>query len=527
MAEIVMTNSMISGVSDNRTPDDMCDLMMALTELNEHADQYKEAEQYYEGTVPEFFASARLRRRLEAGSKRFRVNLAKTPVNVVADGLSLNSVVCVDNPKATEALALMLKENEMDEEAPNLHRRTCEYGDSYLMIWPNEADDKKVDIFFNDPKNVRVIYDEENPRLARFAIKRFTNGNTVRVNLLYKDRIEKYYRDKDGADDKYSDWKLYFDDDFDDSDPEAEPSWPIENPYGQVPVFHFRTERPYGVPVHKSAYGPQDAVNKLIVTQMGSVDYQGYPQRYALTDPGSDTDETSEFDSTWEGDDASATKKTTDTSTLKSGPGEVWFMQGVKETGQYQVADPKVFTDPLAIMVRLMAQTTTTPLFHFDPSGTPPSGESHRRANKPINDKIMSFQRSFGGTWKSAYTFAMKLLGYEDVTVDVRWQNPAAVDDKDGWDLVAGKIAVGVPIRQALLEAGYIKEQLDAWGVPEIGQDANMTLKERALALLDIGKAAQALGAAVGFGVVDVAQVKALVDIFVTENTPPTKVVPE
>lgn len=510
---------------EQRIPEDMQDLMHGLHEMAEAAPGYTNAEMYYEGSAPEFFASARLRRRLEAGSKRFRVNLAKTPVDVVVDALSVSSMVITDNPVATKALQEILATNEFEEEAPNVHRRTCEYGDGYLIVWPNEVDDTKVDLFFNDAKTVRIIYDEENPRLKKFGIKKFAMGKTVRANLMFADRIEKWVRPDSGQDKQCADWVRYYDDDIDDDAVEGAGVWPLPNPYGEVPVFHFRTERPYGVPVHKAAYGPQDSINKLVVTQMSSVDYQGYPQRYALTEAGTETDDATDFDSNWEGDDAQATRHTTDTSTMKSGPGELWYMAGVKKVGQFDVADPKVFTDPLEVMTRLMAQTSTTPLHYFDPSGDAPSGESRRVANAPFVKKVGAFQRSFGGTWNAALTFALHVLGIEVAGIDVRWDSPNSTDDKDGWDVVSAKISAGVPLRQAMLEAGYDKEQLDEWGVPELGTEVIMTLDDRAKALLDIGKAIQALGAGVGFGVVDPSQVKALVDQFITTDIPPAAVV--
>lgn len=52
--------------------------------------------------------------------------------------------------------------------------------------------------------------------------------------------------------------------------------------YGAVPVFHFRTREPYGRPEHRGTFGPQNAITKLSATLMATVDYQAFPQRYAL-----------------------------------------------------------------------------------------------------------------------------------------------------------------------------------------------------------------------------------------------------
>lgn len=515
----------VGAVSDSdieHCPSEMFDLMHALHEMAEHEPDYRAAVSYYEGTAPEFFASARLRRRLQAGSKHFRVNLAKTPVDVIVDSLSIASVSVIDNPSASTLLNQILTDNEMEEEIPNLLKRTCEYGDGYLIVWPgDDPDDPKVEMFFNDALTCRAIYDEEDPRLVRFVIKRFvTNDKRVRANLLYADRIEKYICSVGGNEKRWSDWSRYLDDDMDDDAVEGAGAWPIPNPYGEVPVFHFRTDRPYGVPLHKDAYGPQDGVNKLIVTLMSTVDYSGYPQRYALTDAGVEDDEETDFNSNWLGDDAQATRHTTDTSTLKSGPGELWYMHGTKSVGQFSVADPKAFLDPLEVLVRLMAQTTTTPLHYFDPSGDRPSGESLRVANKPKDDKVKHLHRGLGATMKKALAFALKVAGIENAVIDLQWDNPSKTDDSDGWATTSAKIAAGVPVRQALMEAGYGVEQLDEWRIPLLGSEADMTMEMRAKALLDIGSAAQGLAAAVDSGVVDPVQIKALIARFVSEDVP-------
>jgi len=46
-----------------------------------------------------------------------------------------------------------------------------------------------------------------------------------------------------------------------------------ENPLKKLPVFHFRNDPPYGQPEHKGFYGPQDAIDKLIISHVAGVDY--------------------------------------------------------------------------------------------------------------------------------------------------------------------------------------------------------------------------------------------------------------
>ncbi|WP_143860713.1 hypothetical protein, partial [Nocardia cerradoensis] len=60
--------------------------------------------------------------------------------------------------------------------------------------------------------------------------------------------------------------------------------WLVINEFGTLPVFHFTTGiDQYGKPEHEAAYAAQDAINKLLASQMASVEHYGFPTRYALT----------------------------------------------------------------------------------------------------------------------------------------------------------------------------------------------------------------------------------------------------
>ena len=95
------------------------------------------------------------------------------------------------------------------------------------------------------------------------------------MNLYYRDRIERYIsRDvqKNSRSMSESDFYEYSDNEGD--------VWPIENPYDQIPVFHFRSQWPYGRSDLADAYGVQNILNRYVANQLATVDYQVLPQRY-------------------------------------------------------------------------------------------------------------------------------------------------------------------------------------------------------------------------------------------------------
>lgn len=508
------------------------DLMEGLQVLANASPDYHRAEMYYEATNPEFFASIRLRRALERTGITFRFNLAKTPVDVMTDRLEINAVTVPDDEEADQILNKIWDRNLMQLESSNIHRRAGEFGDAYVIVWPSAEtegdpdtpeemgdedalDFQMVDIFYNSAKTTRLVYDSENPLRKKYAIKKWTmpaqlgikSKPPTRVNLYYPDRIEKYVSTPNSKGNQRRDW-IRFQDDGDEG-------WPTANPFGEIPVFHFRTGTPYGDPEHRAGYGPQDCINKLIITHCATIDYHGFPQRYFLADPSRGSDELADFDTS---DDINRFEDTGHDSTLRSGPGEVWWLNGVRQAGQFNPPDPQVFLAPLDTYIRMMAQVTSTPLHYFDPqtySRLPPSGESIRAAEVPLLKKIRRRQITYGRAWEEVMAFALKVATWDDeegtgritqpATV-IRWTPGATIDDLTGWQMMKLKQDMGVPPRQTLLEAGYEEEQVDAW-LPYAGDDLN----QRVDLLVKVGTAAQALGTAASLGAMDPTTVQKII----------------
>jgi len=483
------------------------DLMYGIEELKEARPAYDQAQTYYDGKVPEVFTSTRIRRALRAHDIDFDLNFAKTPVNAVTNRLTIASITSPDD--AVNALiSTIWQDNQLNLELPDLFRRAGEYGDAYLMVLPVE-DDKgnvvRVEMFYNSPQTVRVIYAEDNPRRKAFTIKKWCEGAYHRVELYYDDRIERWTTGQNSKGDKPNDWLHW---PASEDDPE---SWLIEHDWGEQPVFHFRTDRPYGVPEHYGAYGPQNAITKLQATHMGTVDYQGFPQRYALTEaantdtsdlePGDFDDEDWPFQENGVGPRDSG-----EDSSLKAGPGELMLLRGFKSVGQFDAAQPAVFLEPIQFNIRAMAQITDTPLRMFDPQSNHRSGESYREEDGPYISKIENRQTSYGGSTHDAFVFALRRLGVEDPVISVDWVPAKSVTDAQGWQTVNEKIKAGVPRRQALMEAGYRAEQVDEW----LAGTDDAELQRRVDVLASLADSAQKLGSAATLGVITGEQVAAL-----------------
>lgn len=457
------------------------DLDRGLKEMVESLDKYEVAEDYFEGSVQEKFTTKDLQRMLVGSQTEFNINLTRRVVTAVSDRLEISAITAKtvgdegENTDAQGDLAVGAESfdedmtkilnrdvwhaNELDIEAPEVHQKFLIYGDAYLFVWQDE--DGGVEIFYNSPKTTRVFYDEENPRKKTFAIKRWKvmdqGKEKVRLNIYYPNFIVKKITGGKRRGEKANDFEVYRDESTDDNGV-------TENPFGEIPIFHFRTSRPYGDPEHEQGYGAQDAINKLISGQMTSTDFAAFPQRWATSRPSTDTD----MDIDWGEDNTQAPEDLQ--SNLVSGPGRVWLLDNIDKVGQFPEANADQFLKPLDKFIELMAAATGTPLSYLHKvrgtSSTPLSGKSQEATENILVKKIEARQRSLEATWREALQFAMSILGH-DVLVSLKWGSARASTDKDTWEAILLKQQAGVTIRQTLLEANYTEAEVDAFGYTE------------------------------------------------------------
>lgn len=414
----------------------MSDIKRAIDMIVDRRNHYEIAENYYEGLQPEVFTHDSWLKMFRIDNKHFRFNFAKTVVDAVSNRLEIANILGVTD-EATAEINRIWEKNDLKLDANEIHRNSLMYGDSYAIVWTDANGEVTID--YNSPMTTVIIYDDENPRIKSFAAKMWETldleGKKVtKLNLYYADRIEKYAMFGEVMNVISATGFL--------------PYEVIENPWGEIPVFHFRTTKQYGRPEHLDAYGPQDAINKMMATHMVTVDYQGAPQRYALGGSGNSS-EFEDFDET--ATDAENLGK------LKNGPGELWYLKGIDKVGEFAPADHKTFTEPVREFVRSMASITNTPLHYFEKTGNVPSGEALRTAEAPLMKKVEDRQVAFGNAWRDMFRFVLSVEGINS-DVEVKWQAVESMDSLDAWEVAVKKRVVGVSLEQVLVEMGYDAE---------------------------------------------------------------------
>lgn len=407
-------------------------LQGAVKSVLDNKDHYETARDYYEGNVPEVFATARLRAAFKQTGDRSRLNFCRTVVHAVSNRLEIGSI-SAGSDEANEIIRKAWESNDLGLEADDAHRQACSFGDYFALVWPDERGEWQIT--FHNPLSAAIVYNPTNMREKLYGTLLWKSGdNEHRMNIFTKDNVYKYRADTGMLTDNVH-WAHVE---------------TIENPFGEVPMFHFRTHRPKGRPEHYEAYDGQNAVNKLFITSMHTIDYHGAPVRYALTTGGDG--ELSDFD-----EDETERENV---GALRNGPGELWYLKGVNRVGEFKPADSDSFWKPIREILRSMAVVSDTPLHFFERTGNNPTGNGQRTAEAPLLKKVEDRKRMFGYAWRDLFRFILRAEGIAGEVV-VYWKTNESLDELERWDVSLKKINAGLSHRQALREGGYTDEQIE------------------------------------------------------------------
>jgi hypothetical protein len=379
--------------------------------------------------------------------RAFADNLCPAVVDSVADRLQIDGFdVEEGDPIKADLVMSIWRRNRMDRRVGEVHQEALRQGDAYVLVWPDR--DGLAAIYPQRADQVAYVYDEELPGRALYAAKGWVRGDgTYRLNLYYADRIEKYVSRSAtlGAIPDSSNALVPFEAD-------GEP-WPLPNPFGTVPVFHFATNAPvggYGKSELADVVPLQDALNKAVADMLVAMEYAALPQRWVTgieveIDPQTGKPVppfTPGFERIW----------------LSESP-DVRF-------GEFQAADLAQFIRVQESIRGEFARVSGTP-FHYLMlvGGDWPSGEAMKTAETRFLSRVRDRMVAYGNTWEDAMRFALAVEGVEveGLRLSVRWRDPAPRSEREIVETVALKTQIGLPKRQALIELGYAEAEVEAF----------------------------------------------------------------
>jgi hypothetical protein len=445
-------------------PDDnLLTIAKAVEVISDKAAAYKLLRDYYYGKHRAMFMSTEYSDNYYHQFAGLRCNMCARVVDAVVDRLSIKGF-SVDEAGdgnegegATEriikAVDRIWKRNRMDQRAGEAHQEAARMGDAYLIVWRSPDDPTSPIIYPNRAEMMTVTYDEEIPGRITSAAKCWVQPDGfTRLTLFYPDRIERWIsKEKQSAitsgkvPDKANQYKHY--------QPDERTAWREDNPYGVVPVFHLSNNANIGMFGHSELHDViplQDMLNKSLMDEVVSLEFNSYPQRYAI---GLDVDI----------DDTTGQPK----KPFAPGRDRFWAVASTpQETqfGEFSSTDPTPLEDVVMGTVRKIALVSGTPLHYFNlQTGDFPSGEALKTAEAPFVAKLRDRQVSWGNVWEDAVAFALAIADVAkqgSVRLICDWEDAAPHSDKEQADtLTAHDKLKNNPVLMEKL--GYTEDEVD------------------------------------------------------------------
>jgi hypothetical protein len=476
---------------------------------------YEAAREYEEINIWNEMLTDRGGATLRQADIQYDPNFCAVVIDSFANKMVINAIV-----GATDAETALAEEvwraNKMDLFFPAWKRRSLRDGDGYLLVWPRAdsapesemVDDQEsmvgadgaltgpltpeqVNIVYVDPECGRMMYDAEDPRRKECFCQLWWDlapsgeGRVWRMNMIFPDRIERYATKPLASEhglkaEDFAPWVEGFgrlDGYTEDQLVEDGVSWPEDNPYGVIPVYHLRTDIEYGRPVHRNAFGLQDAISRLVEIGMTTVNFAAWPQRYALQEADSFGTQTVREDplsdvypGTPDFDDVSSVSLPTGAITNETGsdleatPGGIMVLKNFRDVKEFNAADPNAYLLPLDQYIKMIASTCGVPLWNFQGIGaSAPAGVALDIATEPLVAHVESFNTLFGAEVEEMLAFALMLCGAPQATIEVHWRSARIEDETVRWALVKARVDAGVPLKEALMMAGISEKEAERW----------------------------------------------------------------
>jgi len=406
------------------------DLDRAFAALQAKQERQTDLWRYYDGDQPLAYSTQRLRDIFRKLDTHFAENWCSVVIDSIKDRVNLTALRH-EQPEVAGALAGLWDLSELDLGSDDVHEAALVVGESYLVVWPDEEGVPQA--HYNDPRLCHVQYSAENPRIAAWAAKRWVDeAGKLRMTLYYPDRLEYYISSGKSADVQTGK-----------SLREAEP--PAPNPYGQIPVFHFRPQRRGAKSELQSVIPLQDAINKLLSDMMVVAEFGAFPQRWII----------SQADST---------------EPLENTPFGIWDIPGgdgqsqAVSVGQFSAADLGNYLKAIDNLAAAIGTITRTPRHYFlGEAGASLSGEALIAMEGPLNHKAQDRIDAFAPTWRRAASFLLRLLGQDVPPSEIIavFDRPETVQPRTMAEITQMRVSSGLPLKSALRMEGLSEAEIE------------------------------------------------------------------
>lgn len=425
------------------------DIAWALAQFADRRARYALYHAYLDGEHRLTFATKGYREAFRALLAGLRCNLCPRVVHALTDRLKIVGFAPHDtetaapqpgaaDPPEVAAARMLWQDMRLARHENRVYTEAVATGDAYLLIWPDPTDAARPIAYPQRADQMVVRYDDERPDLPIFAAKLWREAKRFYLSLYYADRIEKYVTISDG--DMVPTKATAF-------EPRqvAGEAWPVPNPYGRVPVFHYAFEGGIGEcgkAELRDIIPLQDALNKALADLVVASEFGAFPMKWA-TGVAADADE------------EEAIKTAIDRLLTVASP--------EAHLGSFAPTDLQNYTRAIDEFFGLAAKIKGIPLHTLLMSGDFPSGESLKTAEAPLVARAQDTQIDFGDVWEEALAFAILVAtGTADAQLTAVWAPAESRAEKDHTETVAiRRERIGISQRQAWRELDYSEDEIE------------------------------------------------------------------
>lgn len=416
------------------------DIKSALARISANQFKYKDYYDYYTGRHQLNFASDKFKNKFGKRLQKLRENLCKTVVTAPQSRLEVINFLA--DKKNTENPAWKLwKRSKMPLHSGAIHREAFKTGDAYLIVWTDATG--MVRFYPQIAANITVFRNSETDEIERAAKAWQGADGFYYLTLYYPDAIEKYVtRGKTSV--LPTEAKHFVERHV----PGEE--FPLPNPFGRVPVFHFRFDadmQDFGNSLLTDVIPLNDALNKSWADILGAQEENMRRRRFVAGMQVEVDEETGKKINPFKPDD----------DILFADDSETKF-------GEFSDADLEQMIAVKQEAVKDIALVSGIPpsYFNLEQSGTAISGEALRKLEARFIAIVQDAQRSFGETWGEAISFALDAAGEnsEKLEIETQWTDAAPISETELLDNAAKKLNLGWSIEQIQRDFGLSDEQI-------------------------------------------------------------------
>ena len=356
-------------------------------------------ERYYDGDAPLPEGAEGQSRAYRRFQKKARLNIAQLSVAAVRERMRVGGFrTGADDDENGDVIARRLwKANKLDVYSADLHTFFLKFGEAYAIVGMKKGREYPL-VTVEDPRQMQIISDPEDPSEISVALKVFTEYDSHYAYFYYPDRIEVYKKDLEASIFQV-DGYMY------------QEEMSALNPLGEVPVVKFTNMD------EKGEYEPYldliDRINHMILQRLIIATTQAFKQKWIKGDFPTHDSDGNEID--YNG-------------LFESAPGAMWMLPEDASIGELGQTDTNDILAAVRADIQDFAAVTRTPMHYLNSEGANQSAEGAALSREGLVFKTEDRIARATVGWSKVMSLMFKYTGdsvrSELLDLEPIWQTP-------------------------------------------------------------------------------------------------------